>query len=100
MSNTPTDWFTTTPEAVLRAESILTAFHEGRLEDIGATLSTDYTAEGASPLQTFVALVTMCDRLADHVARIESAEHTEAIREAARVVATAHYDHEKGNEND
>lgn len=97
---TPTDWFSTTPEAVLRVESILQAFHEGRTDDIGTTLSTDYTAEGASPLQTFVALVCMADRLADHVARIEAVQHGNAIREAARVVATAYYDTTKGTEND
>lgn len=98
---TPTDWFVTTPEATLRAESILTAFHEDRLEDIAATLTTDYTAEDANPLQTVVALVAMCDRLADHVARIEAVEHVGALREVARVVATAYYDNnEKGHEND
>lgn len=85
------DWFTTTPEAVLRAESVLRAFHEDRLEDIGSTLSQDYSAEGASPLHTVVALLVMCDRLADHVARIEGVDVPDAVREAARVVAEAYY---------
>lgn len=86
-----TDWFTTNAESILRAESMLTAFHEDRLEDIGAILAQDYSAEGANPLHTVVALVAMADRLADHVARIETVEHTSALREVSRVVAEAYF---------
>lgn len=87
---TSAPWFATTPEAVLRAEGILVAFLEGRLDDIGTTLAQDY-AEGATPLHTVVALIAMCDRLADGFAQAHGFEQREVIREAARVVAAAYY---------
>lgn len=91
MTTKPAHWFTTTPEAVLRAESMLVAFAESRVDDIGAILAQDYTAEGASPLQTVVALLLIADRGLDYAATETGHTQRDLIREAARVVAQAYY---------
>ncbi|GAB3188242.1 hypothetical protein [Nesterenkonia suensis] len=103
--STNTDWFTTTPAAALRAEGIMHAFRERRIEDIGDMLSMDYLdAEANNPLHLLVALISIADRLGDCAAQlIEQGESTEdtagrdttiaaLTREAARVVAEAAHD--------
>ena len=93
MTATDTSWFATTPEAVLRAESILLAFHEDRLEDIGTILALDYgpDAEPGSAVHVVVALITMADRLADYGSNTTEHAHRALLRETARVVAEAVY---------
>lgn len=95
MSN---NFFSTTPEAVLRAESILAAFREGREGDIAQTLMLD--AEGGAtsdPWHLMVALIVIADRMSDYAARMYSetqgtpVEAGDIIREASRVVAEAVY---------
>jgi hypothetical protein len=88
-------WFNTTPEATLRAESILVAFHENRVEDIGAILTTDYDKVGnTDPVALLVALVVMADRLADYGAAIAEPTHRELLRTSAATVAQAVYNME------
>lgn len=91
-------FFSTTPEAVLRAEAILTAFRDGREGDIAQTLMLD--TEGGStsnPWELMVALIGITDRLADYTARLYAetqgtpVEDGGIIREASRVVAQAVY---------
>ncbi len=85
-------WFGTTPEAILRAESMLLALSEGRLADIGAIIaSDDGDANPHAATHTFVALLTMADRLADYGARIGEHTHRDLLRETARTVAQAIY---------
>lgn len=84
-------WFHTTPEAILRAESILLAFHENRTGYIGDILAADYSDDPppGGPVALLVALVVMCDRLADYAASLPEHEYGPVVREAARVVAQA-----------
>lgn len=85
---TTTAWFTTTPEAILRAESMLAAFDEGRFVDLGEIFAVD------NPVLVLVALIGMCDRFVDYIAttsRPTTPTHRAIRREAARVVATALY---------
>lgn len=89
--------FATTPEAVLRAESVLAAFHQGREGDIPAMLTTDQQGD-TDPWQLMVALIAVADRLADYAAGVHAettgtpAEPPALIREACRVVAQAVYE--------
>lgn len=91
MSNTDTSWFQTTPEATLRAESILHALHEDRIADIGRILATDYSddAPPGGPVALLVALVAMADRLADFGAAVGQVPHDELVRDARVLVAKA-----------
>ena len=86
-------WFHTTPEATLRAESILRAFHENRTAHIGDVLAEDITnPPPGGPVALLVALIAMADRLADYAATASGQAHADVIGEARRIVATAHYD--------
>ena len=87
-------WFHTTPEAVLRAESILNAFNEGRTAHIGEILAADYSDEPppGGAVAVVVALIAIADRLADYGANLEEPTYPELIRDAARIVAQAHYE--------
>jgi hypothetical protein len=88
-------WFNTTPEATLRAESILVAFHESRVDDIGSILTTDYDKVGnTDPVALLVALIVMADRLADYGAAIAEPTHRELLRTSAATVAQAVYNME------
>lgn len=90
-AQTDTSWFTTTPEASLRAESVLIAYHENRIGDIGTILAADYDGTGASPLDLVVALIAIADRVTDYAAAQMDHQYPDVIREAARIVATAVY---------
>lgn len=93
-------WFTTNPEATLRAESALVAFYEGRPSDVAAILALAFAddAEPDAPKHMLVALLGMVDRLADHAAANSEHTHLEVIRETARIVAAAYYLTTEGNE--
>ena len=75
------------PEAVLRAEGCLAAFRESRTADAAAILATDYAEPGGrGALDTFVALLCMADRLAEHAAHLTGTSPAAITREAARIV--------------
>jgi hypothetical protein len=84
-------WFVTTPEATLRAESVLVAFHEGRTEDIAQTLVSQGENDAVALL---VALIVVADRLADYGSALAEPTHRELLRDAARTVAEAVYNME------
>src|SRR5699024_5033630 len=98
---TTTDWFHTTPTAVLRAESIVTAFREDRVGDIGLYLAQDHhpDADPLGPVHVLVALIALADRLADHAVTQLGYDYQSLVREAARVVAQAAIDSDHEEEN-
>lgn len=89
----PAPWFTTTPEQVIRAESLLLAMAENRIDDIGAILEQDFAddADPQSPVHMLVALISMAERITDFASRVSVYTPAEIIRETTRIVSTAVY---------
>jgi hypothetical protein len=96
-SPTPGFRFETTPEAILRAESVLVAYLEDRIQDIGLILAQDYAdADPQALVQLSVALAIIANRLADYSGELAEPTHRELLRDAARIAATACYLFEEG----
>ena len=71
---TDNNWFTTTPEAVMRAEGILHAFDEDRITDIGHMLASDQGGI-TDPVHLLNAFIFIADRTATWAAELHQEVH-------------------------
>jgi hypothetical protein len=88
------DIYTTTPEAVIKAEGVLTAWRESRYDDVGAYLTSDINEPGGATRgwELLIALIAITDRAIDAVSSAIGLPENDVLKATTQLVAQAAYE--------